>query len=142
MKKLLTIEQGQIGFFYRSKIDVRCPKTRSDIQRFYLLLLPDKAAKGRLLVVGKKRLPQIIKGKSKSTEREWSLVSAVAKPERLGDLLRPEKYRTDTKGERTVGEAIPAGEGRYAIFIKEDDDSSMLVYELKSPKIPGHAQKE
>jgi hypothetical protein len=64
------IETGDIYFLYRHKVDVEQAHSLDDIQRFHQNMLPDKAKKGRLFLLGKKRMPEIVKGKSKSTERE------------------------------------------------------------------------
>lgn len=132
------IEEGDIYFFYRPKVNFDQVRSIKDVQRFHLVLVPNKGA-ARLLVVGKKRLPEISETHSKSPEREWMINSMTAKPKDLGIALGPEAYETSTKGEQLQGEAIPAGEGRYAIFERKGD--TRLAYKLFSPKKPGKAQK-
>ena len=60
------------------------------------------------------------------------------KPKEIGKALAPLERKT--RGEQEQGEAIPVGEGRYAIF--ERHDSTRLAYRLSSPESPGKAQRE
>lgn len=140
MTRAKSIEKGDIYLFYRNKVDINRAKSRDDIQRLYLILAPDEIEKARLFVVGKKRLPEIIKGESKSTEREWMMNYMTAKPEKLAKELGPIAYETSTKGKREQGEAIPCAEGRYTIF--ERDGNTQIAYKLEKPEKPGKAQKE
>ncbi|WP_246131717.1 DUF2795 domain-containing protein [Pistricoccus aurantiacus] len=133
------VEKGDIYFFYRPKIDAEKIQELDDIQRLYLVLAPEKKDTARLFLVGKKRLPEIPRGKSKSTQREWMMNDLTAKPKDIGEALVPLEYETKTRGEQEQGEAIPVGEGRYAIF--EDDSGTRLAYRLSSPETIGKAQK-
>ncbi|MDX1537450.1 DUF2795 domain-containing protein [Arsukibacterium sp.] len=134
------LEQGDIYFFYRSKIDSKQVNSIDDVQRFHLVMVPDNDDKARLFVVGKKRLPEISDGSSKSTQREWMLNYLTASPQQIGKELGPLEYQTSTEGEREQGEAIPAGAGRYLMF--EHHDSTRLAYRLYQPDKPGKAQQE
>lgn len=134
------VEQGDIYFFYRPRIDVDRVQGLDDVQRLYLILAPDNADSARLLVVGKKRMPEILDGTQASTAREWAMVDMTGPPEAVGEALAPVEYETRTRGEREQGEAIPVAEGRYAIVASEGD--SRLAYRLDSPKAPGRAQAE
>jgi hypothetical protein len=136
-----SIEKGDIYFFYRNKIDVEKAKSRDDIQRFYMITIPDKKTKGRLFLIGKKRLPEIIKNISKSTERQWLLNYNTDKPEKIGEDLYPVDYETKTRGKQVRSEAIPAGVGRYIIFSNHDSKTE-LAYKLELPEKIGKAQKE
>lgn len=133
------IEEGDIYFFYRPKINFDKVRSIEDVQRFHLVMVPDEGA-ARMFVVGKKRLPEIPESHSKSPEREWMINSMAAKPKDIGIALGPEAYETSTRGEQRQGEAIPAGEGRYVIFERKED--TRLAYKLFSPNKPGKAQKE
>jgi hypothetical protein len=133
------IEKGDIYFFYRNKIGLKKASGLDDIQRLYVVLAPDQDKSQRLLVVGKKRLPDIIPGKSKSTEREWLMVSTVSRSKSLGKALGPVQYNTKTEGKQRQSEAIPAGAGRYALVNKNGD--SRLAYKLHKPKKTGKAQQ-
>jgi hypothetical protein len=134
------IETGDIYFFYRPKVDVDRPQAIDDVQRFYLVMVPDEGAKSRLFVVGKKRLPEIHPGQSKSREREWMMTTLASTPEKIGEELGPVVYETKTKGTRKQSEAIPAGAGRYALI--EADGSTRLAYRLTAPDKPREVQKE
>lgn len=134
------VEKGDIYFFYRPKVNAQRVENLDDVQRLHVVLVPDGADNARLFLVGKKRMPEIVKGKPKSTAREWMMIDMTGKPKEIGEALAPLEYETKTRGEQEQGEAIPAGEGRYAIF--ERDNSSRLAYRLDNPNKPGKAQQE
>ena len=134
------VEKGDIYFFYRPKVDTEKVQGLDDVQRLHLVLVPDDEDTARLFVVGKKRMPKIIRGKPQSTTREWMMNDMTGKPKEIGKALAPLEYDTKTRGEQEQGEAIPVGEGRYAIF--ERHDSTRLAYRLSSPESPGKAQRE
>ncbi|MHB0777478.1 DUF2795 domain-containing protein [Halomonas sp. WWR20] len=135
------VEKGDIYFFYRPKVNVEKIRGLDDVQRLHMVLVPDdEKDTARLFVVGKKRMPKIIKGKPQSTAREWMMNDMTGKPKEIGETLAPLEYETKTRGEQEQGEAIPVGEGRYAIF--ERHNSTRLAYRLSSPDKPGKAQQE
>lgn len=134
------IEQGDIYFFYRPKVNTQSVQSLDDVQRLHMVLVPDHSATARLFLVGKKRMPEILKGRSKSTAREWIMNDMSGTPKQVGEALVPLEYTTRTQGEQEQGEAIPVGEGRYTIFTREN--SSRLAYQLSSPKSPGKAQSQ
>ncbi|MCE8032212.1 DUF2795 domain-containing protein [Billgrantia tianxiuensis] len=134
------VEQGEIYFFYRPKVNVEKVESLDDVQRLHVVLAPENGSRVRLFLVGKKRLPEIIKSKPKSTAREWMMNDLTGQPQEIGKALAPLEYATKTRGEQEQGEAIPAGEGRYVIF--EREGSSRLAYRLTSPGKPGKAQRE
>lgn len=134
------VEKGDIYFFYRPKVNTQKVQNLDDVQRLHLVLVPDDGDKARLFLVGKKRMPEIMQGKPTSTAREWMMNDMTGKPKAIGVALAPLEYETKTKGEQEQGEAIPVGEGRYAIFMR--DNSSRLAYRLSNPKSPGKAQSQ
>ena len=68
------VEQGDIFFFYRPKVGTEEVSNIGDIQRFYMVTVPEtKDRKYRLFVLGRKQLPEIVGGKSTSEERNWAL---------------------------------------------------------------------
>lgn len=134
------LEEGEIFFFYRPKIDAEKVAGVSDVQRFYFLLWPNRKKKGRLFVVGKKQLPDIVEGSSDSTERDWLMLDMVDSPDAIREALGPFSYDTKTEGEREQPQAVPTGEGRYALF--ERKGSTRLGYDLKRPEKRGNAQVE
>lgn len=134
------IETGDIYFFYRPKVNAQKIKDRDDVQRLHLVLVPDNKATARLFIVGRKQLPEIIEGESKSTERDWMMTYRTGEPKDLAEDLAPLEYETKTRGQQEQGEAIPVGEGRYVLY--ERHNSSRLAYRLANPEKPGKAQKE
>ncbi|MGY2462877.1 DUF2795 domain-containing protein [Vreelandella sulfidaeris] len=134
------VEKGDIYFFYRPKVNAQKVQNLDDVQRLHLVLVPDDDDTARLFLVGKKRMPEIMKGKPTSTAREWMMNDMTGKSKAIGEALFPLEYETKTKGEQEQGEAIPVGEGRYAIFMR--NNSSRLAYRLSTPQPPGKAQSQ
>ena len=133
-----TLESGDIFFFYRPKVEIKSPKSESDIQRLYLVLHPEKKSLYRLSTVGQKELPAPEKS---GHQRYWGYVMKVAdKPEDIRNELGPEEYQTKTRGERHVGAARPAGEGVYRIV--NHDGHTHLIYALELPEKTGSVQHE
>jgi hypothetical protein len=108
------LEQGEILFFYRPRVEEENPSGLRDVQRFYVVLRPDGGGKLRLLVLGRKRLPEV-----QAHERVWGFVDAVT-----GDAgaiersLRAETRETKTRGERHQPAARPAGAGVYVVSLE------------------------
>lgn len=129
------LEQGDIFFFYRPRVEEDDPEALGDVQRFHVVLRPEGGSKTRLLTVARKRLPDI--GRH---EREWGFVDAVSDDATaIARSLREEVYETKTRGERRRPAARPAGEGVYAIALV--DGQMHLVYLLELPDEPGEAQE-
>lgn len=121
------LEQGDIFFFYRPKVNSKEIKSIDDIRRFYMVLCPEDEQKiidnntnndtttkdkklYRLFVIGKKSLPEIRKTEARSSERFWAQVGGIFyDPKKLGEDLASEEFR---KGDA----ARPVGEGKYAII--------------------------
>jgi hypothetical protein len=134
------IEQGDIFFFYRPKVDTKEVKDISNVQRFYMATAPE-GGKYRLFVVGQKQMPEIAEGRSTASERNWALnVLTTPNPDDIRKELLPAEYPTETKGTRRIGAAAPAGEGKYSIV--EHDNHTELAYVLELPEVPGPAQRE
>lgn len=145
------IEQGDIFFFFRPKIEAtEQVKGIEDVQRFYMVVCPEdgkgkkKADKNvyRLFLLGAKQLPEIVEGKSKSTERNWALnILTTSDPEAIKqEILVPAEYSTETRGERRMAAASPVGEGKYSIV--QHDNHTELAYILELPEVPGPTQRE
>ena len=150
------LEQGDIFFFYRPKVETadsqKPVRSIDDIRRFFMITAPtfregsgkgkkakdgkgaSPALKYRLFVIGKKSLPEVRTTEARRSERYWAKVGGIfEKAEDLThELLAPE-YR---KGD----EARPVGEGKYAIV--KHHDHAELAYVLELPKEPGEAQQE
>jgi hypothetical protein len=130
------LEEGDIFFCYRPKVDVARVRGLADIQRFHVILKPGSKDVFRRVVVGRKRLPDIA-----ARERTWGFVDLVTtSPEEIEDEFDPESYETRTRGRRLVQAARPVGEGVYAIVSHENH--THLAYALELPETPGPAQAE
>jgi hypothetical protein len=141
------IESGDIFFFYRPKIDTEEVKDIEDVQRFYMITSPDVTNKDkenkyyRLFLLGRKKMPEIVKGKSTSEERNWALnILCSSNPEEIHNELLSAEYSTKTKGKRRIAAAQPAGEGKYSII--KHDGHTELAYILEIPEVPGPTQTE
>jgi hypothetical protein len=134
------LERGNIFFFYRPRVrppgEDWIPKGVNDIARSYIVLHPKGKAIYRLIVVPKKRLPDVNKH-----EREWGFVEKVSrKPGEIERELQQEIYETITRGERVVPAARPAGEGVYELV--RHVDHTHIAYALELPEKPGPVQEE
>src|SRR5215213_11159934 len=139
------LEQGDIYFFYRPKVRTEEVKSIDDIRRFFIVTaaeeqrVENKTEKRsqlyRLIVVGKKSLPEIKKSEARRSERYWARVGGIFEDsnELTKELLSDEFRQGDV--------ARPVGEGKYAI-IKKNQNHAELAYILEMPKEPGEAQKE
>jgi hypothetical protein len=135
------IEQGDIFFFYRPKIDTEVVKDIESVQRFYMVTSPDNSDLHRIFLIGQKQLPEIIEGESDSEERNWALnVLTTSDADEIRKEFLPAEYQTETRGTRRVDAAVPAGEGKYSIV--EHEGHSELAYILELPEEPGPAQIE
>lgn len=129
------LEQGDIFFFYRPRVDEDHPSSLSDVQRFFMVLRPEHKKLLRLLVVGRKRLPD-----ANRHERIWGFVAMVTtSPAELRKALDEQHYKTRTRGERQEPAARPVGEGRYVIALI--GHQMHLAYVLEIPDHPGEVQK-
>jgi hypothetical protein len=133
---LQVLEQGNIYFLYRPRVQEDDPEGVEDIQRFYMALKPEGKRTYRLMILGRKHLPDV-----PAHERVWGFVDMVRdSPKDLEEELQERTYQTKTRGERTVPAARPAGEGRYAVV--QADGQMHLVYALELPQDPGKVQKD
>lgn len=136
------LEQGDVFFLYRPKVEHTEVRSVDDVQRFYMVLRPAGRRLYRLLVIGAKHLAEIEDGGA----RTWGFVETVAhRPEELEQELRGETYHTKTRGERHVPPARPVGEGVYALVAKGRPDRQRhthLAYVLELPERPGEAQAQ
>jgi hypothetical protein len=134
----IILEQGDIFFFYRPKVRSEKVESIEDVRRFFMVLAPEskKDEKNliRLLVIGKKSLPEIRKTEARSSDRYWARVGGIFEdPTQLTkDLLSSEFRDGDI--------ARPVGEGKYAIV--DHNNHTELSFVLELPKEIGIAQKE
>ncbi|MDW0165808.1 MAG: DUF2795 domain-containing protein [Nitrososphaeraceae archaeon] len=140
-KKEKVIEHGDIFFFYRPKVGTEEVNNIEDVQRFYMVTSPDNSNIHRVFLIGQKQLPQIIEGRPDSEERNWALnIVTSSHPDEIRKEFLPVEYKTQTRGTRRIGTALPAGEGKYSIV--EHEGHSELAYILELPEIPGITQRE
>jgi hypothetical protein len=134
--KTKILEQGDIFFLYRPKVNVQLARGIEDIQRFYVILKPSGMILFRRIIVGEKRLPDV-----GEFERAWGFVDRVSgDPEEIEDELDSQRYQTKTHGERVEPAARPAGEGIYAIV--RHGEHTHIAYILELPRKSGEVQRE
>ena len=130
------LERGDIYFVYRPKVETPTVEGFEDVQRLYLVLHPHAQPRYRLLLIGRKQLPEL----HRSAEKHWGLVTTVSQD---ATAVRAElgraTYATKTRGERVQPAARPAGEGVYALV--RHDDHAHLAYVLELPEEPGPPQE-
>jgi hypothetical protein len=134
------LERGDIFFFYRPRVYAPGEEPPSSglgqIERSYVVLHPRDKRLYRLLVIGRKRLPDVTKH-----EKEWVFVEKVSRnPDDIEEDLRSDEYETKTRGERVRPAARPAGEGVYALACHEDH--THVAYALELPERLGPVQRE
>ncbi len=142
------IERGDIFFFYRPKIDTEEVKDIKDVQRFYMITGTESTTSNkrkedtyRLFLVGQKQLPEIVEGKSTLKERNWALnILTTTNAEDIHKEFLPAEYTTESRGNRRLAAATPAGEGKYLIV--KHDGHTELAYLLELPQELGPTQKE
>jgi hypothetical protein len=94
-----------------------------------------------MFMVGQKRLPEIVEGRSTQEERNWALnILATSDPEQVRKELIATEYETETVGRRRSPAAVPAGEGKYSIV--RHGNHTELAYILELPEMPGPTQRE
>jgi hypothetical protein len=131
------LERGNIYFVYRPRVEESTVEGLEDVQRFFMILSPHRKQRYRLIVIGRKRLPEV----GEQHERNWGFVQKVGRrAEEVEDELKALRYSTKTRGERHLSPARPAGEGVYAIA--RHDDHTHLVYALELPREPGPVQQQ
>lgn len=127
------LEEGDIFFCYRPKVDVQQVHGVDDVRRFYVILKPGTKPSFRRMIVGRKRLPGI-----EAHERTWGFIDLVtSSAQELEDELT---YETKTRGRRVEPPTRPAGEGVYAVV--DHERHTHLAYALELPRKPGPVQVE
>lgn len=128
-------ERGDIFFLYRPKVERAEAHGLDDVERFHLVLRPEGRRLWRLILLGRKRLPDL-----DAHARHWGFVDAVAHgPDEVRAAFGPLDYHTKTRGERHVAVARPAGEGVYAPV--RNGAGLHLAYRLELPREPGPVQR-
>jgi hypothetical protein len=137
VNQLDLLEQGEIFFLYRPAIAEEDVKGLQDVQRFFILLHPENSRNHRLIVIGKKRLPDA----EHAGDRFWGFVDAVLRTDKdLKEQFSAESYETQTGGDRLLPSMRPAGSGNYQLM--RHGNHTHLVYELALPEQPSDVQQE
>jgi hypothetical protein len=108
--ELQPLEQGEMTFLYRPRVEQEDPHDLGDVQRILLLLSPEGAAFERVIVIGRKRVPR-----SKRRERFWGYVDLVLSSFDMSAALGAQVYGTKTRGLRHLPAARPFAWGTYDI---------------------------
>ena len=101
------------------------------MQRLYFLLKPWYVSLYRLIITGRKKLPD-----PEEHDRFWAFVCRIFKDRAaLQEELGEKTYKTKTRGLRKLPPARPAAEGIYAIV--RHVDHTHLAYLIELPKRHG-----
>ncbi|MEO1671140.1 MAG: hypothetical protein AAFR77_10215 [Cyanobacteria bacterium J06631_2] len=131
------LERGNIYFCYTPKVKQESVEKLKDVQQFDFVLAPHSKQSYRMIVIGKKRLPEI----EGSNNKHWCYVETVTdNAQEIERGLRKDTYQTRTMGERFQPAARPVGEGIYEIV--RHGGNTNLVYVLELPEELGEAQKD
>lgn len=123
MLKESILQEGNIYFFLRSKVDHPSIKVIEDVQHAMLLLQPKESSKYILLIIGKKHLPE------ESGQSYFTFVNKVFSSYKdVAESLKQKDYSTKTKGERHLPSATNIGYGKYIIYL--DNEHSCIAYKL------------
>ena len=130
------LEEGNLYFIYRPKVQRETVNSLDDIQQVHLVMGPHGRQWFRLITLGKKRLPDL----SGDNQQGWAFVETVADSgKELEAGLRREEYETKTRGDRIQPAARPVGEGVYQLVV-DQDGQTRLLYALELPEEIGTAQ--
>jgi hypothetical protein len=131
------LERGAIYFVYRPRVNETAVAGLRDVQRFLFILHPDSQHRYRRVIVGRKRLPRVVRGRH---QRFWAFVDRVREtPLEIERDLEAYRYRTRSGEERFQPAARPAGEGVYAIV--RHGEHTHLTHALSLPSRPGDVQQ-
>jgi len=130
------LERGDVYFLYRPRVGSDEVHGLRDVERLYILLKPWRDHIYRLIIVGRKKLPD-----PEEHNRFWAFVWRVFRDRAsLNAELGEKEYETKTRGVRRVPAVRPAAEGIYAIV--RHGDHTHLAYVVELPKREGPAERE
>ena len=133
MMKFLILQQGNILFFYRPKVQHEAVFGLGDVQHFFIVLKPEKIKRFIFIIIGRKKLPE--------GDPYFGFVEKIAKNmDQVMDFISEEHHVTSTKRERDVQAAQCIGMGKYLLI--NHDQHTHLIYELSKPFKLGKAQEE
>ena len=78
------LERGNIYFIYRPRVEKTSVSGLEDIQRFFMILSPHNNEQHRLIVIGRKKLPEI----EDRHERNWGSTRALSTSQPGFKILR------------------------------------------------------
>src|SRR5436309_12263718 len=131
VKKINILQGGSVYFFYRPKVE----NNLKEVQRFFLVLQPQKQSKYQLLIVGKKQLPPTEKN------NYFLFLEAIKNnKEELLSALNEKHYSTKTRGERILLVSHCLGIGKYLLVVH--NNHTHFIYQLTSPSQIKEIQKE
>jgi hypothetical protein len=135
------LERGSILFLYRPHRDVTHVQGADDLERLYLMLIPDdrEEHKSRIYSLSSRALPVLIPGRAAPEERTSALAEEVDPDPRVALDRLQEEAATRAPGRHPRPWVRAAGEGRYAVFRHGAD--THLAYVLDRPRQPGEVQK-
>ena len=120
------LEEGNIYFAYRPKVDADVVREFDDVQRLFMVLQPEQY-KFRLIVVGRKKLP-----KPGPYQRFWGVVDTVSEDaEPIKKEFAAYEYQTKTRGVRQQKAVEMFAQGSYALYV-HDDHSHLGFFVRKS----------
>ncbi|TNY18589.1 hypothetical protein DMC30DRAFT_47848 [Rhodotorula diobovata] len=142
------IEKGFCYFVFRPKVEVEHPESLDDVSKFHLILSPEGEKLHRLIVIGKKALPDA----GESTRPIWGQVSSVADDlKQFKEGLGAYTYETKTLGTRHQPGARVAAAGAYVLHTTEHPPEhssnasavyhTHFAYEIAVPHEMGEVQK-
>ena len=132
------LEEGEIGLFYRPRVETEQVRSLADVQRLLIVLAPHGRRTYRLLSIGRKRLPDPAE---RGRERFWGVVGRVgAAADAIAPELEAHDYPTRTRGWRHQPEARMAGEGTYRLL--RHGTHTHLTYALTGPHELGEMQED
>jgi hypothetical protein len=132
------LEEGEIGLFYRPRVETEHVRSLADVQRLLIVLAPHGRRTHRLLSIGRKRLPD---PSERGRERFWGVVGRVgAATDAIAPELEAHDYPTRTRGWRHQPESRLAGEGTYRLL--RHGSHTHLTYALTAPHELGEMQED
>ena len=132
------LEKGDIYILYRPRVEADEAHGFEDVERFYMLLKPWRRELYRLIILGRKRLPD-----PGEHDRFWGFVWRVFTDRAaLNRELGPREYATRTRGIRHVRPVRPAAEGIYALMRHGNHTHLAYATELPDPRAQHPAQGE
>ncbi len=131
------LERGSILFLYRPKSGVAHAQSADDLERIYLMLIPDgrERHKARIFSLSGRGLPTLERGEGAS-----ALAEEVDPDPRVAlDDLQDDATASAPPGRGPRPWVRAAGEGRYVIALRGAD--THLAYALARPEPPGEVQQ-